>query len=488
MNLINESKKGHVNKVRLLLKRGVDPSYQDIDGITALMYAKGYDKVVKLLLATGKSHPEFQDNNGMTALMHASIGGYVEVVKLLLASGKSHPEFKDNNSMTALMNASIKGYSEIVKLLLAEKSHPGYHDNDGRTALMFASIYGYSKIVDQLLNSRESHPEYKDFNGMTALMSTIQVEEFEYKEIVDLLLKSGEAHPEYQTADGVNALYLASNRGHTNIVKLLLDYDKQMGMNLSHPEHKDTNDQTPLMQACLWGYLEIVKLLLATGLAHPEWVDNSGWTALILAGQDGTAEVIKLLLLTGEAHPEYQNEDEGMTALMYASKLDHLDAMKVLVTLADNLCLNCQATYSFDIGKTAYQLASPEGKKIIEYREKYISGLPVVQKNIGKQLYRPGRAMSHKLYEESYPKYDYGEMEKYGVWKYMKQKVTNMSKSNIIDFILKYGGSHDIQSLCYTDFEVATKKKLLDRCSIQELIKQGKFIVTRMSYSELTDI
>lgn len=81
----------------------------------------------------------------------------------------------------------------------------------------------------------------------------------------------------------------------------------------------NSNNMTPLMWACRWGYTEIVQVLLKSDLARPDYVIShiSDSSALIIACRLGHAEIVELLLATNQAHTEYQNMS-GWTALMYA--------------------------------------------------------------------------------------------------------------------------------------------------------------------------
>src|SRR5207253_2943128 len=123
------------------------------------------------------------------------------------------------------------------------------------------------------------------------------------------------AHPEYINKFGNTALILASQRGATEIVKLLLATKE------AHPEHQNTASKTTaLMKAAQKGYSEIVELLLKTGNAHPEYQNIDGLTVLMLEAQEvnhDTPQVVKLLLDSGQSN--YQAKDvEGETAFDFA--------------------------------------------------------------------------------------------------------------------------------------------------------------------------
>ena len=84
--LLTVSSKGDVKSVKAMLETGANPNAQDIDGLTALMYATRKDKaeVVNLLLSKG-ADPNLRDSSGWTALMYAAKKNYLNCAKLLLS-------------------------------------------------------------------------------------------------------------------------------------------------------------------------------------------------------------------------------------------------------------------------------------------------------------------------------------------------------------------------------------------------------------------
>jgi ankyrin repeat protein len=157
----------------------------------------------------------------------------------------------------------------------------------------------------------------KDKNGRTALM---WASEKGYTEIVKLLREKGAigtikidlyliesaqkgdiagvnallnkgADVNAKDKDGWTALMEASNNGHTEIVKALID----KGANINA---KDKNGRTALMWASLFGNTEIVKMLLNKG-ADVNAKDKDGSSALTEALVKGHTEVVKALLKKG---------------------------------------------------------------------------------------------------------------------------------------------------------------------------------------------
>ena len=84
------SLQGHVDIIKVLLRRGADVNKTNERGVTALMLAssKGHTAGVRVLLE-GNASVCIKDEKGRTALMYASKGGHVDTVNLLLRHGAS---------------------------------------------------------------------------------------------------------------------------------------------------------------------------------------------------------------------------------------------------------------------------------------------------------------------------------------------------------------------------------------------------------------
>lgn len=121
--------------------------------------------------------------------------------------------------------------------------------------------------------------------------------------------------------NGSTALMWASNGGHIDIVKLLLDRG-------SDPNLKDEYSSAALIEASRFGFTEIVKLLLDHG-ADPNIRDNDGGGALIWAASNGHSDTIRLLIKHG-ADPDLADSD-GWTALMEAALNGYPDTMAMLI-------------------------------------------------------------------------------------------------------------------------------------------------------------
>ena len=132
--------------------------------------------------------------------------------------------------------------------------------------------------------------------------------------------------------DGNPALMIASENGHTGIVKLLL----QCGANV---DHKNSRGWTALMKASENGdcKLEIIDLLLAYD-AQVDLQSNEGYTALMVAAQNSQVKVATKLVREYGAIVGLKQKHSSRTALMEASESGSIDIVKLLIEYgADDL-------------------------------------------------------------------------------------------------------------------------------------------------------
>jgi len=130
--------------------------------------------------------------------------------------------------------------------------------------------------------------------------------------------------------DGRTALMWASLKGHTGVVRLLLDKGAAI-------DEKDWRGDTALIKASENGHPEVVQLLLGKGAPVDE-KSNLGSTALVVAGWNSHTEVVQLLfdkgapvdemnLLGRSAVPAFANFDEEQLGRM-AAALVHRQLLK----------------------------------------------------------------------------------------------------------------------------------------------------------------
>jgi ankyrin repeat protein len=150
---------------------------------------------------------------------------------------------------------------------------------------------------------------------------------------------------EVRDIQGEVALAAAAYNDKNDIVRLLLEH----GAN-ANGFAKQTHHMTILMRAAQYGYIEVVKSLLAFG-ANINAADDNGETALIwTAGTANKAKMISFLLSNGAL--VNKQTDFGATALISAAANGYLENVQALLDGGADVRLTTKA------GDTALSLAT----------------------------------------------------------------------------------------------------------------------------------
>lgn len=154
-------------KVRALLRRGVDPNTVDEErGDTGLILAarEGSTKVFDLLLQNKDVKLDIRSRNGDTALMLAAYKGNLAAVRALLNSGAE----PNQTGWTALHYAATVGNNDIVQLLLDRYAYIDAESPNRTTPIMMAARGGHILTVKLLLDEG-ADATLKNGAGMTAI-------------------------------------------------------------------------------------------------------------------------------------------------------------------------------------------------------------------------------------------------------------------------------------------------------------------------------
>lgn len=197
--------------------------------------------------------------HGHRPLLIAAANGALDIVRLLLDYGANindetrspHPQI---DRVTPLIQAATRGHPEIVQLLLARGVDLRAANNQGIQALTEAFIDRYGLLKG-----------YVPFDGQTALSRQAN-----RRVILRLLTEAG--------VDYNEALWNAMEMDDPTIERHLYELD---GLLLSQCLPRQPR-RTALMEAALWGRLEIVRQLLAKG-ADVNQKTEDGSTALMEA-------------------------------------------------------------------------------------------------------------------------------------------------------------------------------------------------------------
>ncbi|MEM7179846.1 MAG: ankyrin repeat domain-containing protein [Spirochaetota bacterium] len=284
--------------VRYLIQKKADLQRVDEKQYTALSIAAVLQynpQMTKLLLQKG-AHPDKSWPYGKTVLMQvldaASIAqmhlhkhkykSLLQIAKLLLAFG-ADVQARDLDGETVLMHTARIRSPEIIKLLLKQKVATNLVSKKGETALSIALNWGSEESI-QLLQKSQSKIAY-------------QTDKASHDAYLLLAARTGNlslAQKAIQNGANVNAkdetrewpaILFASENGHTDIIKLLIQHKVQINF---------PNDEwTPLQEACRQGQLAAVRLLVNAGAdIHATY---QGKTAVEEAEFRGHLEIVAFL-------------------------------------------------------------------------------------------------------------------------------------------------------------------------------------------------
>jgi serine/threonine-protein phosphatase 6 regulatory ankyrin repeat subunit B len=240
----------------------------------------------------------------------------------------------------ALYGASRVGNLEMVRALLAAKPDLDWRDPIvGTTALMLALSSGRWDVA-RLLVEAGANVNVMTTKGVTALMLVAEESSPRSLAMVQALLAAhadvngawiagggtarvGPGSPSYARAAGYTALGLAASTGSVEVVQALVA-NSWVDVNA-----KQRDGNTPLTIASAKGRSDIVRLLLAAK-ADVSAADDAGKTALMFASANGRVEVVQALL-AAKADVDTRQRD-GSTALVLALQNDHPEVARLLTS------------------------------------------------------------------------------------------------------------------------------------------------------------
>ncbi|OJD11271.1 hypothetical protein AJ78_07924 [Emergomyces pasteurianus Ep9510] len=279
--------RGHIDIVKLLLRRGCDPNVQDrVDG-TALQSActYGYDQIVFLLLENGADVNMRGGLNG-GPLQAASSKGNLLICKHLLSKG-ADPNSKGGEWCSALKAASAHGHVEIVDELLKNSAVIDMVDGEGGSSLQAALARGHETVSHLLLCRGANHAWkggiYDNVLQAASLGGVLSV--------VKHLVNRYDADVNTVGGKFGTALQAAASNGHVEVVEFLIDRGAKIDIPGGHYG-------SALLAASSKGRAEVVQVLLTHGAEANAMVDGFGF-AIQEAAAHNRARVVRLLLENG---------------------------------------------------------------------------------------------------------------------------------------------------------------------------------------------
>lgn len=245
-----------------------------------------------------------------------------------------------NNRIPALCLAAKSGHLGLVELLIEHRCSLNQCDENGLSALHYACNYLQINVARLLLKNR-ADPNAVNKNGYCPLHLAVHLRSLGMLSAFRCSVSTIPFSPE--------------------LVTLLV----QSGALI---EKRDLFEQTPLLIACRFGAVDVVRYLLGVG-ANPHVLDRDGNSSLLLAinstVQMNTA-LVKLLLEAG-VDPNVVN-DVGACALLTAIRRssDHLtDGQLTVDALIQAGCDVNRREYGTLFGEDALSLSISRGQDAI---------------------------------------------------------------------------------------------------------------------------
>ncbi|KAG0637841.1 ankyrin repeat-containing domain protein, partial [Tuber brumale] len=295
VSFILAANKGYLRVLRRIagaFTRPLDAQGTDSNVAISLAARCGHTDIVRFLLSLNNlsfTHSPPQGDNFLHLAVRAQS---LELVNLLLDDGRTNVNMLNFNFETALALATREGLTNIMRALLACPRVlvlvPG-----GIPPLHLAAGGAEMKPLEILLQDGRFNVHLIS-NSWTPLMIAILSGN---EPAVRLLLMDPRMDAGVTTQTGDTALHLAASKGHTNIVKLILQYG---GSNIDH-NARAFRGRTPLYLAAAKGHENVVRVLLTS--QYSQVVVNPSMfmhlNPLHKAAMEGHTEIVKFLKSMG---------------------------------------------------------------------------------------------------------------------------------------------------------------------------------------------
>jgi len=250
--------------------------------------------IVQLFLAKTKEYGleslVNECREGDESCLHIAVAvNSLDIVRVLLEESAS-VTVENISYQTPLYLACKQNLSRIADVLLDAGADIEHTTPDSITPLMIASRFGNLDCVSLLLR-RGADVRKTDNDEKTVLMLAAEENR---EDALKLLLTNSELILMLEDRDKFNntALHLASRKGHSETVKLLMDNDAMT-------ESKNDDDRTSLHVAAYYGHNAVIQELIKRDKSIMNNQDEDGNTALHLAALEGKIKCVIILTQSG---------------------------------------------------------------------------------------------------------------------------------------------------------------------------------------------
>ena len=283
---------------------------------------KGDLKLVEHFINSG-TNVNISDKYGMTPLYHAAENGHLEVVILLLEKGADNKFACDAYKWTPLHKAIQNGHTQTAIYIMKYMKYNfdmKVRDHNRDTPLHTALFMENIDIIKFMLNNFDcdvtSHNHHAHTPLDIACMKDLPLP------IVKLLLEKG-ANPNSlldETNPGWTSLFHACKSCNQSLLTLLIKHGGIL-------DYKDSYDNTLYHIACLYGNLDIVKLLFEHIPENINLESHLGIIPLHFACLKGKKRIVEYLAEQQEQSPKL-TDINGDNSLCFACEGGHLPIVK----------------------------------------------------------------------------------------------------------------------------------------------------------------
>ena len=318
------SSMGLLKIVIALLARGIAVDSPNNVYETPLIIAcqEGHLKIVKVLLGYGAKSTSINILDFMRENQHKDPHDFASVVTELIKGGTCI-ETLDVYENTALHFASSIGIKRIVKTLIKHGASINAKNINNLTPLDVAATKRHLDIVDYLLENGANGDSIDIVKFLKASQNSDE------QQLASILIKLVVQKADILAKDqcGNSALHIASKKGFTSIVDILIKNGALVWVNVPNLQGK-----TPFELAAQNGHLTIMDKLLKNGTD----CETKDIMTLLKDTRDIEKQkhimIVKKMITHKGLNLHYRDEkDKNNTALHFAAALDDLKLMKLLI-------------------------------------------------------------------------------------------------------------------------------------------------------------
>ena len=324
-------------------------------------------------------------SNGQTMMLVAATNGYANALDLaewLCKHGAQSLVNKPNHDGdTPLMCASERGHVEIAQWLLSHGGAATDTNDRGETPLQLACRNNHLEIAQFLLGSTQADIHSRCNAGRTPLLEAVMESSQGHSDCMHWLLANGAAQDAaVPWSEGSTPLMFACQYEDLEVVKLMF---ASTGSDANHlMATEPSSGTTPIISACRRGHLELAVWLVEKGVCNLESANSAGNTPIMFALTGERFDILQFLVdaitrTAGSARvlkAVNHTNPEGATPLNLALELQHIDWAEWLIQVGadlselDNTTRSPQKRCDLVCGRTLmHRMAGTGNLKAVEW-------------------------------------------------------------------------------------------------------------------------